>query len=133
MIRRIFFFFFFGVEFMQAFWDIEDVQVKAIQLFASSVRDKSGKALFYQYIYSALSLHFEVTIFFCLPVMIINENKIVLFLFHIFGTYWNRPLVDVIVLVLVLYVLLLNSRSVLLDKKNGHWKKPKLSDISIGD
>lgn len=57
-IRRIFF---LCVEFMQAFWDIEEVQVKAIQLFASSVRDKSGKALFYQFIYSALSLHFEIT------------------------------------------------------------------------
>ncbi|XP_021135767.2 serine/threonine kinase-like domain-containing protein STKLD1 isoform X2 [Columba livia] len=30
------------LEFMQAFWDIEEVQVKAIQLFASSVRDKSA-------------------------------------------------------------------------------------------
>ncbi|NWX06339.1 STKL1 protein, partial [Caloenas nicobarica] len=29
-------------EFMQAFWDIEEVQVKAIQLLASSVRDKSA-------------------------------------------------------------------------------------------
>lgn len=39
-----------------------------------------------------------------------------------------------IVLVLVLYVLLLHSRGVLLDKKNGQMeKKPKLSDILIGD
>ncbi|NWQ81933.1 STKL1 protein, partial [Columbina picui] len=29
-------------EFMHAFWDIEEVQVKAIQLFASSLRDKSA-------------------------------------------------------------------------------------------
>ncbi|XP_065504457.1 serine/threonine kinase-like domain-containing protein STKLD1 [Caloenas nicobarica] len=31
-----------ALEFMQAFWDIEEVQVKAIQLLASSVRDKSA-------------------------------------------------------------------------------------------
>lgn len=65
--------------------------------------------------------------------MMRNENEIVLFLFCIFGKYWNRPLVDVIVLVLVLYVLLLHSRGVLLGKKNGNWKKTKLSDILIGD
>ncbi|NWY56214.1 STKL1 protein, partial [Chionis minor] len=33
-------------EFMQAFWDIEEAQAKAIQLLAGFVRDKSGKALF---------------------------------------------------------------------------------------
>ncbi|NXX81022.1 STKL1 protein, partial [Urocolius indicus] len=33
-------------EFMQAFWDTEEVQAKAIQHLASFVRDKSGKAPF---------------------------------------------------------------------------------------
>lgn len=42
---------------MQAFWDIEEAQAKAIQLLSSFVRDESGKALFYSFIYSALSLH----------------------------------------------------------------------------
>lgn len=44
MVRRIFLVY---VDFMQAFWDIEEVQAKAIQHLASFIRDKSGKALFY--------------------------------------------------------------------------------------
>lgn len=65
--------------------------------------------------------------------MTINENEIALFLFLVFGMYWNRPLFDAIVLVLVLYMVLLNSRGVLQDKKNGHWKKTQLSDTLIGN
>lgn len=44
MVSRIFLCY---VEFMQAFWDVEEAQAKAIQLLVSAVRDKSGKALFY--------------------------------------------------------------------------------------
>lgn len=44
MVRRIFLLY---IEFMQAFWDIEEAQAKAIQHLASFVRDKNGKALFY--------------------------------------------------------------------------------------
>jgi len=44
MVRRIFLIY---VEFMQAFWDVEEVQAKAIQHFASYIRDKSGKTPFY--------------------------------------------------------------------------------------
>lgn len=45
---------------------------------------------------------------------------------------FSRPAADRIVLVIVLYMLLLTSRGVLLDKKNRHWKK-KNSDIWIGN
>lgn len=44
------------------------------------------------------------------------------------SSYFSRPAADRIVLVIVLYMLLLTSRGVLLDKKNRHWKK-KNSDI----
>lgn len=45
---------------MQAFWDVEEAQARAMQHLASFVGDESGKVLLYSFIYSALSLPFEI-------------------------------------------------------------------------
>lgn len=80
--------------------------------------------LIYLFIYSVPSSHFEIIkrgkLFLC-PYMRMN----------LLSSYFSRAVADGIVLILVLCMLLLTSRGVLLDDKNGHWgeKKPKPCDI----
>lgn len=89
----------FNIEFMQAFWDVEEAQARAMQHLSSFVGDESGKVLLYSFICSALSLPFEIMGRGKKSPN--NEKKIAVFLFLIFETYWNRLLVYMIVLVLV--------------------------------
>lgn len=115
---------------MQASWDIEEVQAKGIQHLASFVKDKSGKALFDLFIYLFCSFlafwdNKKGKTFFLCPYMRMN----------LLSSYFSRAVADGIVLILVLCMLLLTSRGVLLDDKNGHWgeKNPKPCDIWSGN